>query len=285
MKSFSPKYLPCLALCFMPLAMAQDEPPEIYTSQNVTLTLTESVETPTLIAKDDNGNALTGSSAGKASYNTYKKETYDRSGNLVKRLEATEYGQSIVKRRISNREILLDLVSDGIISTITGYSIVYIERHKGFGFEDEGSHQELGKFYVTKRGETPIDINSRMYLSVSPEKQSIGGASTAFTGNVRTETNRLEQLTGFNLTLKSNGINIVSLHFESNAYKMSLIGSFQWRAGVKIAGRSPDQAFYDLPEAVTMGSMLGMRVYEQQEKLSVMDGSLIMGTATVIPAP
>ena len=120
----------------------------------VTLMMTEQYTVPGTILKDEFGVPV------RPTTPAYENEwaRYDYQGRLIQ--ENYEYRSNVAAWRLSNREFLGFLVSEGVISNITGWSLraVYNEE------------SELPFFYITRPGVVPIYVGD--YFQLSPYAQA-----------------------------------------------------------------------------------------------------------------
>jgi hypothetical protein len=127
------------------------------TQQSVTFALIETYEAPALQAKGPDGKVLKGEEAGLVYENEFSVDNY-KGDEIVKSVSTFEGGTKMGTFKISNREILQQLVDDNVIDAITGYSIVVVKT-------EDGEYEEL-TFCLSKKGEQLAPISSD-YISVS----------------------------------------------------------------------------------------------------------------------
>ena len=86
-----------------------------------------------------------------------------------------QFSQKMLTKKISNKEILEGLVREGVISTISGWSIVLIS----------GNSAELIGTFITKNSNTPIDISAYFGIYVRDISESYKGKHTAKKDSVK----------------------------------------------------------------------------------------------------
>lgn len=127
----------------------------------VTLMMTEQYTVPGTILKDEFGFPV------RPTTPAYENEwaRYDSQGNLIQ--ENYEYRANVSSWRLSNREFLGFLVSEGVISNITGWSLKAI-------YNEES---ELPHFYITKPGAAPIYVGDYFTLTTYGEAGAVNASS------------------------------------------------------------------------------------------------------------
>ncbi|MFY7816757.1 MAG: hypothetical protein ACOVRB_00175 [Akkermansiaceae bacterium] len=121
------------------------------TAQNVTFALVDTYAAPALIAKNSDG--TTAKDENDKPYLSYYNE-YTQQPSANRTVSTYEYSSKMVASKISNREILEELVEQGVIQTIIGYSIVFVYSQE----------QETGSFVLRKKNEQDEDISSIIQL-------------------------------------------------------------------------------------------------------------------------
>jgi hypothetical protein len=116
-------------------------------SQRATIALTMSETAPALDEKDE-----TGKKTGNSNPVYFNEYTTTKNRTTV---DVEESGSKIVRSRMSNREILEMLVELDVISSIRGWSIIYLT--PGI-YETSSTPRAIG-FYIVKAGANPINIS------------------------------------------------------------------------------------------------------------------------------
>lgn len=131
------------------------------TEAPVTLMMIEQYSVPGTILKDEFGVPV------RPTTPAYENEwaRYDSRGNLIQ--ENYEYRANVASWRLSNREFLGFLVSEGVISNITGWSLKAI-------YNEES---ELPHFYITRPGVAPIYVGGYFDLATYGEASAVNARS------------------------------------------------------------------------------------------------------------
>lgn len=206
---------------------------QITISQNVVFALTETYSAPALPDRNEVGAPIRG--AAPVFSNIFSVTSTNGQITTI----TTEEGSKMAGARISNKEILLDLVQEKVIQSIIGYSI----QLRGVVGPD-GSVQS--KFHVVKNGETPIDISQ--YLFVESSDDSRGNAKNYSYRKVETNSSSRETITG-----RANGKEQISLKYESSSVKIEMDGISNWSETYRnvLAGQSLVSLWAPGPGSVT----------------------------------
>lgn len=265
--------LPSIAVCSAVLGMASSAYSQITVSQNVTIALVESYTAPALPAKNQSGVAIAG--AEPVDFNSFSVTSRGITTNTE------ESGTKIVTVRISNKQVLEDLVDVGVIPSITGYSIQLI------GTPDESGYVD-SRFHLVKRGETPIDISE--YLFVGD-----GGASAE---NYSYRSVQVVEPARTTVTGKANGKGLISLTYESSNSTLDMQGVATWSETLRNVGTAPNQVAVWMPGSASVTGITGslavpseqpaesevVEDVEDDEDDSVLEGrfSVSAGVVTII---
>ena len=127
----------------------------------VTLMMIEQYSVPGTILKDEFGVPV------RPTTPAYENEwaRYDFQGNLIQ--ENYEYRANVASWRLSNREFLGFLVSEGVISSITGWSLKAV-------YNEES---ELPHFYISRPGVAPIYVGNYFELATYGEASAVNARS------------------------------------------------------------------------------------------------------------
>jgi hypothetical protein len=208
-------------------------------SQNSTFALTVTIPLPTLTARDPEGRVLTGQDL------KYKNEYTTTKGTIE--TNVVESGSKMAPFKISNREILEELVSDGVIGSITGYSITL------YTIDNETEEADTFAYYLTKKGATPINITDK--ISFGPtESEAI---SATFNERSVTTTN---SVTAASLTTYTKTASVKGLYgLNINAGEISVYGNsiFTFSEAYKILGRGAERYGSEVPGASKLGGIIG----------------------------
>lgn len=239
---------------------------QVTVSQNVTFALVETYTAPALAAKDESGIAVRGA-------DLVESNSFSVTNARGVTTSTEEYGTKMVTFRISNKEILEDLVEQGVIENITGYAIQLI------GSPDEEGYID-SKFYVVKRGETPIDISEYFSAESGAEAENYNYRSVkVYTPSTETETTTV--------TGKSSGKELIQLHYSASVGSLEIEGIASWVETYRLVGTDPDQVSFWLPGAGTVTSIVGSMKdsSSREESDSLIEGriSVTAGVVTISP--
>lgn len=131
------------------------------TESFVTLRLTEQYSVPGTVAKDDRGRPI--SPRTPAFENEWS--LYDSQGNLIQ--DNYEYQSRIATSRLGNREFLGFLVSEGVIPSISGWSLKAV-------YNEENA---IPTFYITKPGSMPIYVGNYFDMQTFGEASAVNATS------------------------------------------------------------------------------------------------------------
>lgn len=256
-------------------SQSSDERPTI---QPVTFALTETYEAPALAPKDEEGKVIKGEDP--VWENEYSVETY-KGEDLVKDVYTYEYGSKMLTYKISNKEILTDLMNEGVIDSIAGYSISFVSEDGGDGGENGGANG----FYITKKGEAPIHIDD--YLSVDDEY----GADVATDSYKEVETyDYTKDTETYSVTGKGNGKTLVGVYYETSAYSVYMQGVATWSDSLKSFGKGEDQFYAWIPSSGKVSAITGdldesgddeFDNEDEYEDNSLIEGSISLGAGSL----
>jgi hypothetical protein len=131
------------------------------TESLVTLRLTEQYSVPGTFEKDEFGRILF--PRVPAFENEWAR--YDSQGNLIQ--DNYEYQSRIATARLGNREFLGFLVSEGVISSISGWSLKAV-------YNEEDS---IPTYYITRAGSAPIYVGDYFEMSTFGQADAVNATS------------------------------------------------------------------------------------------------------------
>ena len=166
--------LPLLTIAFITSIQAQYYAEDPFfngqfkvTECNLTLTLTKSIEVPMLVKKDETGKAV------EPTEKTFWNEFTDSSGKIIYQEKS-----QITKSKYGNVELLNDLKNQGVISSITGWSLVYLSDNSFMSYYDESWYNEnsiipepIYGVYLKRKTSTGFilkNVSEYIYLGNSP---------------------------------------------------------------------------------------------------------------------
>ena len=280
----SPKMqLLCLAASMLPYA-ASAEYIELANSQTVTFALTETYSAPALQEKDADGKLLKdeNNKTIPTYLNEYSVDTM-QSQLVLKTVNTEEYASKMQTAKISNKEILEDLMEDGVIDSIAGYSISYIDTVSDDQLDDDG-------FYLVKKGAEPISINE--YLSVNFSEDSEDYRPLAESLNyIEVETEDfVKGTTTFVVKGSEKFKEAVSISYKSSTFTALITGIGSFGSSVKTFGKGADAYSADIPSGGKISSASGGLRYSREEGEeyvddSVLEGSISYGAGVPLPLP
>lgn len=233
---------------------------QITVSQNVVFALTETYSAAALPARNETGVPIRG--ADPVFSNTFS--ITNTSGQTI---TTTEEGSKMVAARISNKEILLDLVEEKVIENIIGYSI-QLRGEPG----DDGTVDT--KFYLVKKGETPLDISE--YLSVDASDDSDGEAENYSYRKVEVSSPARETITG-----RANGKEQISLKYETSSVAIEMDGIGNWSESYRNLLLGQSIVSFWAPGAGSVTSLVGKVTDKEAAPDDDSGPSLIEGKITV----
>jgi hypothetical protein len=240
---------------------------QVTVTQNVTIALVETTSAPALAAKDESGVVIRGAAP-------VESNSFSVTNARGVTTNTEEYGTKMVTFRISNKELLEGLVEQGVIESITGYALQLI------GSPDEEGYVD-NKFYVAKRGETPIDISEYFFAnSEDAEAENYSYRSVAVS-NPNTETQT------FTETGRANGKELIELTYSSVNGGMELEGVVNWAETYRVVGTDPNQVSLWAPGAATVTSIVGSAGDPSSEESdTLIEGriSITAGVVTIAPS-
>lgn len=124
------------------------------TARNIVLRLTHTESVPTLPSRDYQGAVLPDGGL------TYSNEYETTSGSSS--TYTTEIGSRTRSTRFSNRQFLESMVELGVITEITGWSIVMVTPGS---YRPTATYSNVGVMFLVRRGFTPISIASRLTVN------------------------------------------------------------------------------------------------------------------------
>lgn len=147
--------LPLLCLCSFASAVENTviAPVGMGSARNITLRFVVTESAPSLVARDSEGREIAGADP---TYSNYYSTTSNNSTTSVQ-----ELGSKTTKTRFSNRQFLESLVEIGFITEITGWSIVMVTPATS---EPAPYSSYVGQMYLVRKGFTPLDISSMIYV-------------------------------------------------------------------------------------------------------------------------
>lgn len=259
------------ALACAPLAMAQ-----ITISQNVVFALTETSSVAHVTPTDSSGNPIRG--AEPVFSNTFST-TNAQGQTVVTRVE----GSKMVTTRISNREILLNLLDKRVISTIVGYSIQLR------GTPDANGHV-VGQFFAVKAGERPINLSEYLYVSTEEveEGEEIEPVAEAQTFSLRQV--QIPDLNRRTLTGRASGKQLISLDYDHSDVEIDMDGILNWSETLRTLGTEPNQTHVWVPGAASVTSISGQGIDVSTNAVrrdpTVIEGRITMSAGVVqTPTP
>jgi hypothetical protein len=211
---------------------------QVTMTQNVTVALVETYTAPALPAKNESGVVIRGA-------DPVSRNEFSVTSSRGVTTSTIEEGTKMVTVRIGNKEMLQDLVDEGVIPSITGYSIQQI------GTADEEGYFD-GKFYVVKRGETPIDISEHLYVK-SDVDDSEDTEAEAYSYREVT----VDQPERVTITAKANGKELISLVYESSSSILEMTGVANWAETYRKVGIAPNQVGVWAPGAASITGISG----------------------------
>jgi hypothetical protein len=280
----SPKMqLLCLAASTLPYA-ASAEYTELATSQTVVFALTETYSAPALQEKDDDGKLLKDeyNKTIPTYWNEYSVDTY-KGEDLVKSVYTEEYAATMKTAKISNKEILVELMEAEVIESIVGYSISFIDTVEEDQLDDDG-------FYLVKKGAEPISINEYLSVNFSEDIEDIEPfAESGKYSYVETQDFVKETSTSV-VTGSEKFKEGVSISFVTPTFTAIITGIGSFGSSVKTFGKGVDAYFADIPTAGIISSASGGLRYaainpEEYFDDSVLEGSISYGAGVPLPLP
>lgn len=222
-----------------------------------TFALVESSTLPALSAKDSSGKNIPG--APPVFQNTFT--TTSRTTSTT----TTETGAKPGIFKISNKEILQVLEQEGVIETIVGYSITEL-----YTDNSSGEDGDTARFYLTKRGEEPIDIDEFVRISASESNASSTKASakTVATTNLVTDVETRSGNASF--TDKT----LVSLSLEFSWGSFSTAGMSTLTRTIRILGSGEGRYASFVPSAGKVSGLVGYGVFVEEEDPTLLEGSI-----------
>ncbi len=236
----------------------------------VTLTMTGHLETPGTIQKDGFGKPIRNGQA--AFENTWT--IYDKNGNPTQ--QSYEYVSQIVKFKISNRDLLQQFQIEGIINDISGWSLKAVEKAFILSDNPEGIEGDnVPRFFITKAGQTPIEVTDFMRIDNSAHPSSVKFTATrtnkyTTTGNLLTS---IPAVTGTSSTRTAMHVTIGELDGENlELYAIADTTSRVMKVGNDIA---------DFFQGGKLVSISGA-IITQEGAVAVLDGSWSFTTPKII---
>lgn len=233
---------------------------QITISQNVVFALTETYSAPALPDRNEFGVPIRGAEP-------VFSNTFSVTNTSGQTMTTTEEGSKMVAARISNKEILLDLVEEKVIESIIGYSIQLR------GEPDDDGNVDT-KFYLVKRGETPIDITE--HLSIDESDDSYGEAENYSYRKVEVSAPARETITG-----RANGKEQVSLKYASSSVEIEMDGIGNWSESYRNLLLGPSLIGFWAPGSGSVTSIAGKLTIKETTPSDDSAPSLIEGKITV----
>ena len=239
---------------------------QVSVSQNVTVALVETTTAPALAAKDESGVVIRGA-------DPVESNSFSVTNARGVTTSTEEYGTKMVTFRISNKELLEDLVEQGVIESITGYALQLI------GSPDEEGYVD-SKFYVVKRGETPIDISEYFFVDSEDAEAENYSYRSVEVSNPATET------VTFTETGRANGKELIQLTYSAIDGGLELEGIANWAETYRVIGKDPDQVSLWVPAAATVTSIVGSAGDSSSEESdTLIEGRISVAAGVVTIAP
>ena len=259
-----------IAIGLFPLT-AYSQEPSYSTIQSTTFTLTATWEEPALVPKDETGMVIKGEDLVEENFYSVESPT--------KIVETFEWGTKMVTEKISNKEILMFLVEEGVIESIVGYSLSLIYEEDEYG--------EEARFFLTKKGTAPRDISEFLsFVDKELAYNSYVGVATESYKSVITKIgdNETEIETG-----RGNGKVFAEIELTLPAYSMTaaIRGVLSWADTLKSFGKGADQFYAWIDSAGGIKSVAGSVMYTGDDDPSeIIEGSISFGAASLyIPLP
>jgi hypothetical protein len=224
------------------------------TISTVNLRLTESTTGTGLFAKDETGRTL------RERLPTFENE-YSRV-NTRQDVYTYEYGSKVVKYKLSNKEFLEFIRDDvGLIDDIRGWAVVFLTVGDISGIA-----------YITKRGETPIDVSEHLYATVDEPIAIQDSYKYVLTTTLSTNERKLRETGSY----KSKELISVTAEFPSVIY--NVYGTVESSGRLKTYGTGELQYSEYAPGTQNMKNLAGTAVYENGDDPGVVDGTISAAT-------
>ena len=231
---------------------------------NLVLTLTKSVETPLLDLKEENGVVV------KPIQKTWENSYTDSTGKQI-----YEARTQITKTKYSNVELLNDLIKMGVIESVTGWSVVYLNDNTYMAEWDENYNQidqDMDSIYgvylkfKTKTGFVLKDVTE--YLEFNPyggysEMDDYADYVDAY--NYLESNNYETQQYSYKETSSTFGIGTATVNINGDG--LMLKGTSK----VSITFDAPNQVYKDIP---TVSGLIGYTYSSDVDSNAVFDGTI-----------
>lgn len=235
-------------------------------TQNMVFALVLTYPAPTLVEKDSAGKPAKDSNGqviqSLTSENQYAVTTRNSKGDITRIVETKEVGVKMSSTRISNREILLDLVQQGVIPTITGYSIAWVS----------GAEPTV---ILRKAGQEPIDVSHLINLKM------LDGVAFSSTFQEITNSDYIKNTNSYSQTGTTTGRRLAFITIEGLETRISCHAFFRWSATLQslINPATNEKYFMYVPNASTIDSIVGnMQLKNQDRESSVIEGKISLSS-------
>ena len=255
------------------------------TSQNMVFALVETYTAPALQLKDDSGKPArdeNGSIIRELTYsNEFSVDTM-RGEETLRTVSTFEEASKMVTFRISNREIITEIVNELQLGSITGYSLAFV---KG----DDDDEDFMYKIELQKRGSDPVDVTS--YFDIEPLE---GGAEADVYRSVTTE----DFVRETSRTVESGsgrGKQMIGISINTDDSEISLVGVLSWadtlRNLVDRSSGEPEPYTFYVPSAWRINAISGTLSLKDDDQVdseddeegpSVIEGNVTMSAGTLV---
>jgi hypothetical protein len=285
--------LPLLCLCSFASAVENTviAPVGMGSARNITLRFVVTESAPSLVARDSEGREIAGADP---TYSNYYSTTSNNSTTSVQ-----ELGSKTTKTRFSNRQFLESLVELGFITEITGWSIVMVTPATS---EPAPYSSYVGQMYLVRKGFTPLDISSMIYVQYDNNNgdyskfsdgrvtmrstyasntraaadQSVSGrwvytAQSILVMNVRDESNQ-----GFRVSLNSAPVDV------TNVPKVETSAAMFFANRIDFTDSRGLGAVYEYPTIQPVGDVTPQEYDDSISSRFLLSGRLMTGSSTQV---
>jgi hypothetical protein len=233
-----------------------------------TFALVESYTVPALPEKDSSGRVIP--RVDPVFENTFTITT------TTTRTTTVEVGAKPELFRISNKEMLEALREERVVTDITGYSITEI-------FTDNSSSEgnDTARFYLTKRGQNPIDVSDYMSISGAQSGASSSSASSRTVATTRLATDT--QVSTTTATYTDKYLSSFALNFSFGVYFTQGMNTLTRTYRVFGTGSSRYESY--VPGSGRMTGVVGDGIFTDDEDPTLLEGTISFagGVPTVLP--
>ena len=236
---------------------------------NLTLTLTKSVETPLLDLRDQNGGVA------KPVQKTWENSYTDSAGK-----EIYEARTQITKTKYSNVELLNDLKNLGVIESVTGWSVVYLndntymaEWDENYGQIDQDMDSIYGVYlkFKTKTGGFILkDVTE--YLDFNPYGENDNSGMDGVEESLEDHVDAYNYLESNNYETQQYSYKETSSTFGIGTATVAISGepfTLKGTSSLSITWEAPNQTYKDIP---TVRGLIG--AMNDGESTAVFDGTI-----------